>query len=819
MRNRRALSSMVGAVFFIIAMTVAIGYISFSMDTLDQFAQTIIVKAAVKEDQSNEEFKVNKVTIDGNLFNITVTNTGQIPMNITRLWIENVTSGVSAADAVPKSCDIKQGLGPLQTAIKIGQSCSITASDSATYHMKLVTERGKINEFSVNSGGSDPLYMKLHALSSSISSGFTTTILYEIVHNMTNSNVLLNLKPTMSISSAAGVPTWTLMSGPDPPIIESLSKGDTTIIKWIYQIDGISGDRVKFDASLENTAQTVSVDVSIATVLVAETSYTSLISRGLGGGQPSDSVLVFHNETDGTPNGEYQMDNRDADLSGYDLLQQSGTEKIYFLAKNDANTRNISAGEWNIVYSYFSSPVPESLMSDLPDMVYHFEEGSLTVDAYDSIDGSNPMAWGEGGCNTPEVESGSGPNATKSYKFDGSDCISTAIDVDNDVREKPDSTSGWFKLSEGSSGNRYIYNAEKDDGSEYYRIWIDESEQLNYSWKPVGGGFLPTTCTSSAISSDTWYHFVGIRANIHECYLYINGAEVDHSTLGDGGDDVGAQSILMGSFATDGTDGFNGWLDDFMHWDNYLVTASQANDLYKTSYGADIHSLDFNIDKVDQPATTSLLAINKSATSTLLPFLDSKGGAGTYLQKYYTFNTISDVNFNPQERLRVNITSNNIGLLGMGLRIDDDSIFDGKVTYIQFPDIDIPFGSDAKYDRSGTLNFTLRNFGTEGIWVTYGGTRAIFQSITTNEGWAGMLKGHNGTAPTEISEKYDSIHVRSGGTIELEFYQPNVKPQDQNQASGKVPVGSFKLSINIIGYDTSGAYVFKTFNLGYVTVF
>ncbi len=59
MRNRRALSSMVGAVFFIIAMTIAIGYISFSMDTLDEFAQTVIVKAAVKEDQSNEEFEVS----------------------------------------------------------------------------------------------------------------------------------------------------------------------------------------------------------------------------------------------------------------------------------------------------------------------------------------------------------------------------------------------------------------------------------------------------------------------------------------------------------------------------------------------------------------------------------------------------------------------------------------------------------------------------------------------------------------------------------------------------------------------------------------
>ncbi len=88
MRNRRGLSSMVGAVFFIIAMTVAIGYISFSMDTLDEFAQTVIVKAAVKEDRNNEKFEVSKVAIENNAFDITVTNEGQIPMKITRLWVE-----------------------------------------------------------------------------------------------------------------------------------------------------------------------------------------------------------------------------------------------------------------------------------------------------------------------------------------------------------------------------------------------------------------------------------------------------------------------------------------------------------------------------------------------------------------------------------------------------------------------------------------------------------------------------------------------------------------------------------------------------------
>ena len=76
---------MVGAVFFIIAMTFAISYISYGMNTLDQYVQTVVVKSSVKEDQSNEEFEVTKLTIENNAFNIAVTNVGQIPISITRL--------------------------------------------------------------------------------------------------------------------------------------------------------------------------------------------------------------------------------------------------------------------------------------------------------------------------------------------------------------------------------------------------------------------------------------------------------------------------------------------------------------------------------------------------------------------------------------------------------------------------------------------------------------------------------------------------------------------------------------------------------------
>ncbi len=91
---------MVGAVFFIIAMTFAISYISYGMDTLDQYVQTVVVKSSLKEDRANEDFHIIKGTIDGNKFNLTVQNTGNVPITLMRLWVENVT--VTATNTNPE---------------------------------------------------------------------------------------------------------------------------------------------------------------------------------------------------------------------------------------------------------------------------------------------------------------------------------------------------------------------------------------------------------------------------------------------------------------------------------------------------------------------------------------------------------------------------------------------------------------------------------------------------------------------------------------------------------------------------------------------
>ena len=52
MRNRRGLSTIVGAVFFVIAATSSIVYITYSMDVIDNFAQTISTNEI---EQSNKQ--------------------------------------------------------------------------------------------------------------------------------------------------------------------------------------------------------------------------------------------------------------------------------------------------------------------------------------------------------------------------------------------------------------------------------------------------------------------------------------------------------------------------------------------------------------------------------------------------------------------------------------------------------------------------------------------------------------------------------------------------------------------------------------------
>jgi hypothetical protein len=125
--------------------------------------------------------------------------------------------------------------------------------------------RGNVKEFFVNSASQAPVNLQLYALPNYGSNAFNTTLLLGVTNNMTNGGSLSNLVPTIVVKNVTGFGKTTLLSGPAPTSYPLLNSGDLTFFKWDYKINGTSGYKVNFQASLQNgylfnnASQTVSV--------------------------------------------------------------------------------------------------------------------------------------------------------------------------------------------------------------------------------------------------------------------------------------------------------------------------------------------------------------------------------------------------------------------------------------------------------------------------------------------------------------------------------------------------------------------------------
>ncbi len=244
MKSRRGLSTVIGAVFFVIIFTTTIAYVTYDMNLLNNFSRAVVVKNQADADVNHEAFAITKLSINNNKFNITVQNSGNIPINMTRLWIQNKTD-VSWGTS---KYVLNQVVYPGHTLTNIGQSLSLKALTSQGYDINLVTARGNTKEFFVNSVSQQPVSLQLFALPDTGPYNFNTTLLFAITNNMSNNNVLSNILPNMTVTPTGT--TATLISGPSPASYPLLPNGDVAYFQWKYKISGPMGGTVKFQPSL-----------------------------------------------------------------------------------------------------------------------------------------------------------------------------------------------------------------------------------------------------------------------------------------------------------------------------------------------------------------------------------------------------------------------------------------------------------------------------------------------------------------------------------------------------------------------------------------
>jgi len=269
MKCRKGISTVVGVMFAIIALLSIVSYITYSMNTLDKFNQSILVTNQENMDRANEIFSVEKVSLNNNKFNITVQNNGNLPISINRLWIENITH---TSDWTFKY-DINHVVAPAEMVYNIGQNIPLSALESQSYKIKLVTERGNTKEFSVNSANFAPLNIQLLAVPSTVPSGFTAGLIMLVTNN--GSETLINLTPQPP-SKIDGDAQCT--PGPvSPPSYDTLPPGGTAVFKWDLTVSGRAPDFCTYKAELQNPypGNFAQATVTLKTIKITATDFAT----------------------------------------------------------------------------------------------------------------------------------------------------------------------------------------------------------------------------------------------------------------------------------------------------------------------------------------------------------------------------------------------------------------------------------------------------------------------------------------------------------------------------------------------------------------
>ncbi len=239
-------------IFLVVVLSSVIGYFTYGINLIERVNDEVIVKGVESMDKSKEDFEIVDVKINGGKFDLTIKNTGQLPINFIRLWVNNVTD----ASWPLQNFTLNEASYPGQILYGVGQNLNLYALESQSYSLRLMTERGNLFNIQVTSPQDETLEMNLFSTPKSVLTGQDVTIWFGVTNNVTDGSVLQLITPQIEDPpDVTGGATATYREGPVPPSKESLSHGDTSFFKWVYTVTGSDGDTVTFNATVNHAKQ------------------------------------------------------------------------------------------------------------------------------------------------------------------------------------------------------------------------------------------------------------------------------------------------------------------------------------------------------------------------------------------------------------------------------------------------------------------------------------------------------------------------------------------------------------------------------------
>ena len=859
MKSHRGLSAVIGTVFLIAIVVGALSYVSYSLEMMGNFSESLIVEESRQKNKQAESIEIVSIDLTGDKLDGVIKNTGEIPVQLNTLWIDE--QGVN--DVVQKYI-LDAQISPGKT-INLISLVDVDMYSTKGYNMKVVSSRGDVNSFYVNSASQENIDIKMIAIPETIVTKFDATLLMTVVNNMSNNNILVNLTPTDPYPGCSADIDCTLVSGPDPASYDVLKSGDIAIFKWSYQLSGDKSDTFSFTGAVQN-GNPGNDDTTIVTIDVpvyAEESGVSLQSLGFGSTSTLSDVLIMHDEIYGIPAGvDYQLSPLAAESSAATSLTfDDVSDSWQFFSSNvTATDAHFPAGNWNASMRYYHDHIPSGLGSGSEKMWQngqnggmnlHFEDISPSTGMYDSGEDStcyNLATTGQTAVVGAVHSTTMGVNGSGAYYFDGvNDHIryETANDYScNNPVDKNFSLVMWFKadvqptyhtrqalywiwnsndgggirieIGDGTSGNH---------GQLFFRVIDREGDNtVCYGDEPDGNG-------GENYMDGNWHHVAATyEISSGKCNFYLDGNSVDYVNSQASGElEWGnSEDVYIGNSESSDSD-FSGYIDDILFWRDYVLVQNDVDILSDHSFGYNSTNMHFTISTYTDTGVLSNQIVYSNDYGL------KWGDQGHYTDERDEYRGGNYTVSLPQVQLNINPDKNRLGFTmsyasGESLyMIIDDSDLDGTETveydlstYLQPTTLISPQVLPAFHvwdNDDSKVTFFTYNAGDEGSWFTDQGTRIIFSGAAGN--YAGLVDSISYGGDTVIMDyDKDSPFVPRDTQADIIFWPPQKTPNKSEPADDddRIDAGVYDVDVFLNGYDEDGTIFLRSIDLGTVTV-
>jgi hypothetical protein len=252
-KQRRGLSSVVGAVFMVLVMIGALNAVLLTMRQQDTVTQAVIDKSNSSLDKLNEEIRISDIRVSSGKLNMTVSNIGGAAATLKSLYLVNET-------ASPKT-QYRYDLDTVvdgRKSVSIGQSSpAIGIKNDVNYSVKVVTESGNSISSKISSLSKVALQMSLIVIPPTVAPQQNVTLLFAVTNNLTDSDLPAQVTPTLTktLSCGASTSSCQFIDYGVAPTSAYISKGSTALFKWVYGVRGPDAATMTFNASLTNAKQ------------------------------------------------------------------------------------------------------------------------------------------------------------------------------------------------------------------------------------------------------------------------------------------------------------------------------------------------------------------------------------------------------------------------------------------------------------------------------------------------------------------------------------------------------------------------------------